>query len=646
MELNNYIKGLLLFAGLFFFGPAARSQDKDIPKELYTATGIPDSLKEDANSVVRYSFDELKITGPGKETRKHHSLITILNEKGDHEAFLQYAYNKKYDNYSFIDVHIYDKNGKMIKKYHKSDMYDGAVSMEATLVNDERFLGLKHSVADYPETIEVEYEEIKTSLIDLGQWWIQGDQQSIQNEFYTISINSDAGFRYFNRNITLMPEKTSSGNIDTYAWRVLNLKAFKLEERAMPWRVSPVIKFGQSKFDFFGNPGDLSSWQTYGKWQLALNSDVCSLSAERIAEIKKMTDTIKTDKEKAKFLYKYMQQNMRYVSIQLGIGGLKPFAATFVDEKKYGDCKALSNYMYALLKAVNINSYYTIIRAGENEEPANYSFPYDNFNHVILCIPFKNDTTWLECTSNKTAFGELGSFTENRNALIITEDGGKLINTPKSKAIENQFNSDVHITLSPNGGAKTQINISSTGEYRELFLAVEAAKADEQKQFWLEELGIKQPSSFDFDQGKDINGIKRVELKFEYDQFCDVMTADKQFYRPSAFKLWANTVPIPDKPRKADFYWEWPRIKSCTTTIDVPAGYEVETMPANASLKFTYGNYDVNYVYNKDKNQVISTAKFVLSNHVIPAAKYTEMQEYLDAVAKVQNKKLVIHKKA
>jgi hypothetical protein len=64
------------------------------------------------------------------------------------------------------------------------------------------------------------------------------------------------------------------------------------------------------------------------------------------------------------------------------------------------------------------------------------------------------------------------------------------------------------------------------------------------------------------------------------------------------------------------------------------------------SLKFTYGNYDVNYVYNAAKNQVISTAKFNLSNHVIPAAKYTELQQYLDAVAKAQNKKLVIRKKA
>ena len=78
---------------------------------------------------------------------------------------------------------------------------------------------------------------------------------------------------------------------------------------------------------------------------------------------------------------------MRYVNIKLGIGGLKPLPATFVDQKKYGDCKALSNYMNALLKAVGIKSYYAIINAGANEEPATPSFPGDNFDHIILCVP-------------------------------------------------------------------------------------------------------------------------------------------------------------------------------------------------------------------------------------------------------------------
>jgi hypothetical protein len=72
----------------------------------------------------------------------------------------------------------------------------------------------------------------------------------------------------------------------------------------------------------------------------------------------------------------------------------------------------------------------------------------------------------------------------------------------------------------------------------------------------------------------------------------------------------------------------------------------METLPTDQSLKFTYGSYEVKYKYDATKNQVISTAKFNLNNQVIPAAKYTEMQVYMDAVAKAQNKKLVIRRKA
>jgi len=620
------------------------AQDKSLSPELYTASGIPDSLKEDANSVIRYRMEDYKVEGPGKITYKEHSIITVLNEKANDEAIEYLPYVKRFNNINSFEMRVYDANGQLLKKYHKSDMYDGAASSDMTLVSDDRFLALKHSITSYPETIEVTVEESRSSVINIGHWRIQRPDQSIQNSYCHLSINSDAGFRYNNKNTDVKPQKDVLGNTISYLWQVSNLKAFKREESSMQWRVIPEVRFAANKFEYFGLPGDFSSWQNFGKWQQSLNADVSALSPLRTQEIKKMTDTIKNDKEKAKFLYKYMQQNMRYVSIQLGIGGLKPFPASFVDEKKYGDCKALVNYMRALLQAAGINSYYAVVKSGENEEPVDYSFPYDRTDHIILCVPFKNDTTWLECTSNKAQFGRLGAFTENRNALLITEDGGRLINTPKSIAPDNQFNSEVHIQLQPDGGAKAHIKVSSTGEYRFLYMEVDAAKLDEQKQFWLSQLGIKQPSAFDLESGKDVNYTKQVDINLEYDKFCDVMAGDKQFYKPAVFQLWANTVPVLEK-RRTDFYWEYPRIKSCTTTIDLPQGFEVETMPTNTNLKFTYGNYDISYVYNKDKNQVIGTAKFVLNNNVIPAAKYTEMQEYMDNIARAQNKKLVIRKK-
>jgi hypothetical protein len=636
---------LIAITGCLTISTRLMAQQDAPDKNYYIAGTIPDSLKENANSVVRYSYKTVVVKGPGKKTVKAHDIVTVLNEKGDSEAEFILVYNKKYDNFSDIQMRVYDASGSLIKKYHKSDMYDGAATDGVSIVTDDRFLGLKHTIASYPQTIETEYEEDVTSEINLDRWDIQGNQQAIQYSAYNVTLDTAAGFRYKNKNISIKPSSTVDGHLRNYIWQIKGLKAVKLEQQAERWRVLPRIDFTVKNFQFYGVAGDFASWQDFGKWIWGLNSQVNSLSPERVAEIKNMTDSIKTDEGKARFLYKYVQQNTRYVSIQLGIGGFQPFAASFVDQKKYGDCKALANYMYALLKAVNINSYCAVINAEANQEPADPSFPFNGFNHEILCIPFKGDTTWLDCTMTYAPYGKLGSFTENRRALLITEEGGKLVNTPKSKMDDNVFKSEAHIILDADGGAKADVKILSTGVYRDEYINFSARKVDEQKEAFMDRLDIKQPSLFDIKEGKDINGIKEVDLSFQYDKFCDIMAGDKQFYKPHVINLVAFTVPI-EEHRKSDYYFETPIKKSSVTTIDLPPGFEVETLPVNQSLKFSYGNYEVKYVYDAAKNQVISTANFNLTTQVIPAAKYTELQEYLDAVAKAQNKKLVIRRKA
>lgn len=636
---------LLIIAALFITTTVSYSQDKNIPKDLYVASTIPDSLKEEANSVVRYSTDEVTVKGPGKMNTKHHAIITVLNEKGDGAASLALFYDKKFSGIDEAQMLVYNAAGTMIKKYRKSDFYDHAATDGVSIVTDDRVIMVEHTISTYPCTIEVIYEKTDNSYIDLGEWNIQRPERAVQNADYTFFINPAVGFRYINKNTKIKALKSQAGEFEKYTWSVKNLKAIKPEDDSEAWQVMPRIMFAANNFQYAGIAGDLSTWQNYGKWQQLLNADVCSLSPERVEEIKKMTADIKTDKEKAKFLYRYMQQNMRYVSIQLGIGGFKPFPATFVDQKKYGDCKALSNYMYALLKAVNIPSHYAIINAGANDEPADPAFPSDPFNHIILCVPFKGDTTWLECTNMQKSFGKLGSFTENRYALLVTDDGGKLVKTPRSNDADNQFNAEAHIVLDADGGAKAQLKILTTGEYRDDYIGLAALKTDEQKQYLIRSLNMKQPSLFEFKPSADKDDIKEVDIDLAYDKFCDVAAGNKQFYKPRVFDIWRATMPVLEK-RKSDYFFEIPMLKTCVTTIDLPAGFEIDALPADQSLKFTYGSYDVKYVYDAARNQVVSTTKFNLKNQVIPAAKYSEMQVYMDAIAKAQNKKLVIRRKA
>ena len=106
-----------------------------------------------------------------------------------------------------------------------------------------------------------------------------------------------------------------------------------------------------------------SSWKSFGSWIKDLYQGLDVLPPDRQQFFKSLVENAGSETEKIKRIYTYLQQNFRYVSIQLGIGGLKPFSAEFTDKKKYGDCKALSNYMKAALKAVGIKSYVAIINA-------------------------------------------------------------------------------------------------------------------------------------------------------------------------------------------------------------------------------------------------------------------------------------------
>ncbi|MGX5688564.1 DUF3857 domain-containing protein [Arcticibacter tournemirensis] len=621
------------------------SQKTGIAADLYNSSGIPDSLKKDANSVVRYYSMEMTVKGPARATLRQHSVETILNEKAEEKALMVIGYNKKFSSVNGAEMIVYDASGKLIKRYKKSDMYDRSAVDNISIITDGRVLVTKHNIVSYPITIEKIYEKSLNSFLDLGDWNIQEEEEAVQNASFKVSVNPGVGFRYKVKNIKLQPRKSTEDGMDVFSWEVKNLKAIKLEEDSKPWKVLPHISFATNNIEFDGLPGDMSTWKGFGIWQQTLNKDVSSLSPQREEEIKKMVAGFANDKEKARFLYEYMQKNTRYVSIQLGIGGLKPFSAAFVDEKKYGDCKALTNYMYTLLKIAGIKSYYTLIRAGENEEPADEDFVNDSFNHIVLCVPFKNDTTWLECTSTTNPFGKLGTFTENRNALIVTEEGGKLVNTPASKLDDNVFDSQTTITVGDDGIARTKVAIKATGEYRDMYIHMSTLKADEQKKFLINALNLRQPDLFELSHQNDKDGIKEILLDLAYTDLSDMKAGNKYFYKPRVFDIYHATFP-PTENRKTDFYFPHPMLKKNTTSIVIPGDFEVESLPADVDMNFSYGSYKVKYLYDAGKHEINSTTIFTLKNHVIPAAKYSEMQKFMDDISKSMSKKLVIKKKA
>ena len=620
------------------------AQKYTFPAELYQVSTIPDSIKTNANSVVRIEQTSFEISSPSKAVLTTNKLITLLNSQASDELAFVYFYDD-FRSVSNIEIKVYDQFGAFDRKYSRKDMKDVNGTDGSTLVSDNRYLYVVVALPHYPSSIEVSYKINYNGLMDYDDWAPQNSEQSVQNSSFSVIVPNAQTLRFRAQNSNAEPFVTNFDQAKKYSWIIKNLKAFKPEEGSMSWARYPRINVSPSGFEIDKIKGDMSSWANFGRFYYGLVSPQLNLSAQRQQEFRDMTQGLKSKREKIDFLYHYMQQNMRYVSIQLGIGGWRPLAASFVDSKKYGDCKALTNYMQAMLQAVNIPSFPALINAGDNGERADQSFSNNNFNHVILMVPQLKDTVWLECTSTTALPGKLGTFTENRNALIIKPEGSVLQSTPSSSASANTLDVNSDIEIKEDGSANAHLTLTGTGEYRDdMIYSFARQKLDDQKMWLVKNLGLKQADDYSITHLEEVAGVKSAIIQLKYGKLYEFAAGSKQFYSPRLQKIWKLSLPA-DSTRKSDYYLNCPLIKSDKTVFHLPPGFEPENLPVKMEKITTIGKYKSEFVYDKGKNTITGTASISIPNQKIGVKMYNAARLFFDEVIKAESRRLIIRKK-
>ncbi len=400
----------------------------------YAVNLIPDSLKQNANAIIRNYQKTITIDAIDKMTEKEFSAVTILSKASDDFNTIVIPISKSQTAKS-VEVLILDAEGKEIKKIKKKDFIERGLVDGVTLHSDNRLLYYNYVPTQYPFTIITESEVQTSNTIFLEPFhYFFGFKIGIEKLSFQIINNSGIDLNAKNYNFKGFVVNEDNQLPKQAKFSLQNIKPF-LEEDDMPSydKMFPITYFTLAKFTLEGEQGDFSSWENFGKWYYNhLLSTTIQIPQNVIDEAKNLIKDAKTTEEKVKILYNYMQDRTRYISIQLGIGGWKPIDAQEVHQMAYGDCKGLSNYMRALLKAVDIEAYFTVIYAGRgNRTRFDPEFPRMGGNHAILSVPNNGNTIWLECTSQDIAFNHLGDFTGDRNALQITPNGINVVETQK-----------------------------------------------------------------------------------------------------------------------------------------------------------------------------------------------------------------------
>jgi hypothetical protein len=614
-----------------------------VPDVNYAFAAIPETLLKNANAVVRSHEESFVVLSPGKALSKEKLVITILNQKAHDLATKVVGYDNLNKLNSFKAV-LYDASGKPVKKLKSSEFKDFSATDGGTIYSDSRvriasFDGYKQ----YPFTVEFEYELAVTNMMFYPSWYPQFDENlAVEKTMLQVEMPAGMVLRHKEVNISKEVEKSQVKGNTVYTWQLSNLPAIEME----PWgprlaELVPVVYTAPTVFEVEGYKGTMNSWKELGEWQNKLNAGRDVLPKATQEKLLKLVEGEKSKVAQVKKIYEYLQANTRYISVQVGIGGWQPFEASFVDSKGYGDCKALSNYTYAMLKAIGIQSYPAIIMAGRGARDMQADFPNPRANHMILCVPLEQDTVWLECTSQQSPFDYMGSFTGNRHALLATPEGGKLVRTHAYAMEDNKQLRRADIVVDKKGNAKVKVITIHTGIQQEEERAImEHPSTEEQKKKLAGSINIPDFTieSFLFSGTKDRipTVIENVELSVNK---CGSINGKRLFIKPNLMNQ-HKSIPAKVEDRKSDVVVGVGFLDSDTMVYALPEGYAVEFKPEDTTIKSNFGNYSTSVAVAGNTLTYIRT--FAMREGRYPAASYTEFIEFWKKIVKADAAQVVL----
>ena len=624
---KNYCILFFSFTTLFF------AQD-------YKISSIPENLLSNANAVIRESSEDHIMKSVNEMEIKQSSAITILNTAGDSFATVYIPYDPT-TKVSNIKVELYDEFGKLFKTFSKKDFSDYTNNPSSGLYVDNRVLVLRPISTKYPYTVKTSYETntSDTTFLNFKPLWTY--RLAVEKSSFSMLNQSGIKIRTkINDKPLAKVTHSEEGNLWKYSYQ--NIEAIT-EENLSPSLdyLIPQVEFSPEKFSLAGKQGDMTDWNSFGKWYYhQLMSPVSVVTPEILAEVAAL-NLKGTTSEKVKTLFQYMQNKTRYVFIAMGIGGWQPMPASEVSKKGYGDCKALTNYMRTLLTAAGIPSYYAIIYNGDSVINFDKDFPKFSGNHAILMVPTEKEPIWLENTSQRIAFNHLSYSSHNRNVLAVKENGIELINTPIYKPEESKEKLIGKIKIAEDGSISSTANFEFSGGQYDSNLRLFSLKNDEliealknrHYNLKIDQIAVQNLKN-DRDDAKIIFDLNLKANSFSKKIGNDLFFPVMPYYQSVSFSS--------NDERRLPFENSFPFQDDYEVEFSIPEGYKFSEIPKSTNLTTEFGTYTINY--DLKDNKLFVHRILTINKGLYPKEKYSEYIAFRKKTASNDNTKILISK--
>jgi hypothetical protein len=605
--------GALLLIAFFGFFAATLAlpvfADNAAPAWMHAAAAAPLPVYDDkTDAVILYSYQLIAIQPDGKIRRTERVAIKILRPGGRSWGKLRLPYDA---DTKIISVHGWTipAQGKDYEVKEK-DMTDaGYVSLEwGELASDLRSKNMDLPAADPGSVIGYEVEQDSRPYIFQFLWEIQ-DEIPVRESHYSLQLPPSWEYKAVWANHLDVVPATSNG---LYSWSVSDVPAIRWEPEMPPWRgvaarmVVSILPPGATTSGF-------ESWAKMGNWYSQLTEGRRKVTPQIHAQVAALTTPRDTPLTKMQALAKYLQKDVRYVEIGLGIGGYQPHTASFVYTHHFGDCKDKATLLSAMLADAGIDSYYVVINASRGAVDAATPPAIEDFNHVILAIkvpegisdyavpafvvhPKFGRLLFFDPTDTMTPLGYLRGDLQSNYGLLVAPEGGELVRLPQLPPSNGGIRRTAKLALDPQGNLSGDFVETRTGDSanRQRY-KLRAVTKNEDRIKPLESLVSDSLGSFVFTKAS-ISNLEDTSQPFGYNYSVIARSYAKTagnllLVRPGVVGNYASGVMERKEPRKYPIEMDSPAQYSDAFDITLPAGYEVDDLPAPVDLDNNFASY-------------------------------------------------------
>jgi hypothetical protein len=649
LQTSRFVGAIFLVVAGIVLGCPRPAFAGDAPGWMHALVNAPLPAHDDkTDAVLLYSETSVSVQSVDKIKRTVREAYKILRP-GGREYGTVFVYLNSHRRITGLRGWCIPAQGKDYEVKDKEALEISLPKIEGSeLISDVKDKVLRIPAADPGNIVGYEYETEEQPMV-LQDFWDFQEEAPVRESHYSLQL--PAGWEYKATWLNY-PEVKPVQPGNPSAWVVTDVKGVRKEEDMPP--MSGVM--GQMIISFFPPAGSsangFSNWQQMGNWYRTLISGRTDPSPDLKQKVVALTSSSKTQLEKMRALAQFVQHDIRYVAIEIGIGGWQPHSAPDIFSHRYGDCKDKATLMGSMLHEIGVDSYYVLINTERGaitpEVPA-----HARFDHAIIAIklpeglndPSLNATVddpklgkilFFDPTSELTPFGRISGYLQANYGLMVTPDGGQLVELPKLPSSMNGIRRTAKLNLDASGkltGRVTETRVGDRASYQRYTMRTVTNANERIKP--IESLLASSLSTFVITKADAVN-IEHTDLPFGFEYTFESENyaknaGDLLLVRPRVIGSKSSPILETKEPRQYPIEFEGPSRDTDEFEIILPPGYVVDDVPPPVDADFGFASY---HSKTETTGGVLSYKRsFEIKDLTVPVNKAADLKKFYRIIA-------------